>query len=214
MSKTASTSHWDQSSTYHEMRAMDAHAQVEQYIMPFLLEYGRKTGDGTVCDFACGGGAIAQEVMDQTQVAAFRVPRFLLIDVINKNLEAAGGRIAKTAGETRVEGFVCNGNDFSNYSGEKCSLLYCWDAMVHFDIIDVVGYIKTLSNVCKGYGFFHHSNYAGLTTDIQLNPHWRNFMTKDVFKQICVSAGHEVVSQHLINWGENDLDCITVVKAG
>jgi ubiquinone/menaquinone biosynthesis C-methylase UbiE len=214
MSKTADTSHWDTSSPYHDLRSSHAEPQVEQFLLPFFRTYSEKVEGVTVADFACGGGAIAEQVLQQTKDYGINISNLILMDVVSGNIETAQNRVRDNSNGLIVDKFVCNGNDFSNYDGNKVSLLYCWDAMVHFDIIDIVGYMKTLDRVCKGYAFFHHSNFGVVTSDITQNPHWRNFMTKDVFHQICLSSGHSVVSQQVFAWDQEEHDCITILKVG
>ena len=214
MSKTADVNLWDSSSDYHKLRANDAKPQVEQFIMPFLQSYRGDVEEQTICDFACGGGSIALEVAKQSVALNFDISRFLFVDAVKENIAATKMRAGLVIDPKRLDSFLCNGKDFSNFRGKKCSLLYCWDAMVHFDIIDIVNYLASLHKICSGYCLFHHSNYGQLTADIRNNPHWRNFMTQDVFRQICISSNHTVISQKLLSWGVEDLDCITIVKVG
>ncbi len=85
--------------------------------------------------------------------------------------------------------------------------------MVHFDILDVAGYIKHLPTLCEGAALLHHSNYGHITRRIQDNPHWRNFMTLDTFAQIVTSSGLKIIRQEAIDWGDDHrgLDGITVI---
>jgi hypothetical protein len=114
----------------------------------------------------------------------------------------------------QIEIHKLNGSNLNDYHGKKYDFVYCWDAMVHFDLLDVAGYISSMSKLCKRRALFHHSNLYTPTTDISLNPHWRNFMTAEIFRQICISSDIKVIDQQLISWGIENLDCITYVEIG
>jgi hypothetical protein len=211
MSLTADRTLWNSDSMYHQNREGDAQAQTDIFLLPFVKEFFQPGKPVSFCDFACGQGAIASHLAKSLAGAGYDIKRALLIDTVDDNLDAARPRLeGLNCGE--VDTFVVNGNNFGGYGGEKVDFLYSWDAMVHFDLIDVVGYISTVSKVVDGYCFFHHSNYGNVTNDIRDNPHWRNFMTMDVFAQICTSSGLSVLKQEVFAWGEKDLDCITVAR--
>jgi hypothetical protein len=164
-------------------------------------------------DLACGSGAIAAEFAKQAVAAGYGIQRFTLVDVVQDNIKVAAATVKKVLPASKVGTFAANGSDFGGYSGTKANFFYCWDAMVHFDLVDVVGYMRTLKDVVSGIAFIHHSNLAQLTHDIRHNPHHRNFMTKEIFSQICVSSGYTVLEQRLIDWGEVEgLDCFTTVR--
>lgn len=212
MSRTADARHWDSTSSYHQQRLSDAHEQVKQYIVPVISDLFNRRSNVSIIDFACGTGGIASEVSRQCLGSNINLTRFGLVDVNEDNLPYAKEALIESLPETEILTFRANGSDFSDFKSFKYDFLYCFDAMVHFDILDIAGYLKTLSNICSGYALFHHSNYQGITVDIRNNPHWRNFMSKDIFMQMCLSAGHEVVSQRLMHWGQEDLDCMTLVR--
>ena len=95
-------------------------------------------------------------------------------------------------------------------------LVYCFDAMVHFNP-DVVGaYLAETRRCLKpgGHGFFHHSNHLG-GPDWQANPHARNVMSAALFRGFAAAARLEVVEQRVIDWGDAPgLDCVTLVRKG
>lgn len=215
MSKTANTELWNQTSNYHELREGDAARQVADYLFPVFMDkcvLAQPSHAFRVADFACGGGAIAKAFLKNCVDQGINISHFLLIDVTEDNLNAAGSALAGVSPGTKIEKFLCDGSSLSSYSGPRVDFLYCWDAMVHFDILDVAGYLRTLQNVLQGVAFMHHSNYFQLTRDIKENPHWRNFMNKDIFMQMCMSAGHEVMEQRLLDWELPGLDCLTTIR--
>lgn len=212
MSRTADVKHWDSSSDYHQLRAGHAQAQAQSVLIPTILEVNGKQRISSIVDFACGAGAIAHEVVQGTVANGLSINRFGLMDVNQDNLGPASALLKSLNTKIDIELMKANGSDFSDILNKKYDFLYCWDAMVHFDIIDVVGYIKTIANIIHGYALIHHSNIQMLTTDIRNNPHWRNFMGKDVFAQICLSCGHSIVWQREMDWGEKNLGCLTLIQ--
>lgn len=212
MSNTANIKHWNQESEYHNLREKDAIDQVNKYIFPFISSANANHGTISIADFACGGGAIVSNLYKKANISNISISRIVLIDVIPENLERARARLVNYGFNGQIDTHLCNGKNFNDYLLQKVDLLYCWDAMVHFDILDVAGYISTLRKVCLNKAFLHHSNRAVLTTDITNNPHWRNFMSKEIFEQIVVSSGLQVIKQDLIDWGIPDLDCITTIR--
>jgi ubiquinone/menaquinone biosynthesis C-methylase UbiE len=212
MSKTANIEHWNQNSEYHSLRENDAMDQVNKLILPFIIKNSLDRKPITIADFACGGGAIVSNLCKKALLNNIFISRIVLIDVIPENLVKSKERLVNIGYKGEIETHLCNGKDFNDYMLPRIDYLYCWDAMVHFDILDVAGYISTLKNVCSNQAFIHHSNRAVLTTDITKNPHWRNFMNKDIFAQIVVSSGYKVINQNLIDWGIPELDCITTIQ--
>ena len=93
------------------------------------------------------------------------------------------------------------------------TLVYCFDAMVHFDSDVVRSYLRDTKRVLKpgGRAFFHHSNYTG-GHDWKKNPASRNFMSKELFGHYAMKEGLAVIKQRVINWDIHDnLDCLSMI---
>jgi SAM-dependent methyltransferase len=216
---TSRYSDWNTQSEYHALREGDAKVQVVTQLYPYIDDFCATYNQDSysVADFACGHGSVSKEVLLCFLNRGKRVDRFGLLDVAADNLPVATEnlrQLAQSQGQEpplQVEPFRLNGSNLSDYNGAKYDLVYSWDAMVHFDLLDVVGYISSMSQLCKKRAIFHHSGYGQPTTDISNNPHWRNFMTAETFAQICLSSGLKIVSQQRMDWGLKDLDCITCV---
>jgi SAM-dependent methyltransferase len=133
------------------------------------------------------------------------------MDIQSGNIEVIKARFLT---DSRVEPLVCNGYDLQPVEDEHCTLVYSFDAMVHFNP-DVVGsYLKDTARVlvAGGHGFFHHSNYSD-GMDWRTNPGSRNFMTPGLFGDLAEKAGLSVVSQKVIDWGPRPkLDAVTLVS--
>lgn len=218
MSLTSRYTAWDSQSNYHALREGYAREQVlsnlDHYLKDFCKTFDQD--DYSIADFACGHGSISKEVVMRLDEHGKRVNRFGLLDVAADNLPLASENLRQLpqTGVTTpvIDTFQLNGSNLNDYSGPQYDLVYSWDAMVHFDLLDIVGYIMSMSRLCKKRAVFHHSCYNQPTTDITKNPHWRNFMTAETFAQICLSSGLKVISQQRMDWGVKDLDCITYVE--
>lgn len=88
--------------------------------------------------------------------------------------------------------------------------------MVHFEYDAVMSYLEDAYRILipGGRALFHHSNYdKSPGTKETANPHWRNFMSKNLFSHIAVRAGFKILEQFLIDWDEmRNLDCISLIE--
>ena len=141
---------WDQKSGYHAKREECTEGQVRRFLLPHILEHIQKesTGSISICDFACGAGAVTENVIYLAQKKQVVIEKVMLVDVVTDNLEVALKRLKEKFPEIPVSYFKCNGRDFKDYTDKKSDFLYCWDAMVHFDIIDITNYLCTLNQIC------------------------------------------------------------------
>lgn len=137
--------------------------------------------------------------------------RLTIMDIQPGNIEVCKRRFA---GSQNIEFLVNNGFDMQPVRDADVTLVYCFDAMVHFDSDVVRSYLRDTRRVLApgGRGFFHHSNYTG-GRDWRTNLEARNFMSKDWFAHYALKEGLNVLSQRLIEWsGIPDLDCVTLVE--
>jgi SAM-dependent methyltransferase len=134
------------------------------------------------------------------------------MDIQPSNVEICKRRFA---GYANLEFVVNNGFDFEPVRDGDVTLVYCLDAMVHFDSDVVRSYLRDTRRVLapKGRGFFHHSNYNG-GDDWRTNLEGRNFMTKELFAHYARKEGLNVLAQREIEWsGHADLDCLSLVES-
>ncbi|MEM7565699.1 MAG: class I SAM-dependent methyltransferase [Pseudomonadota bacterium] len=108
-----------------------------------------------------------------------------------------------------------NGHDIAGIDAESRTFVYSFDAMVHFDTEIVFAYIHEFFRVLEpgGMALIHHSNFTGNPGgDFRDNPHWRNYMSLELFGHIAKRGGFEIVDQVPITWGIEGLDGITVLR--
>ena len=139
-----------------------------------------------------------------------------LVDVNPENIAACKAWFRGRPNFTFIRN---NGFDLRAVRAHSVTFLYCFDAMVHFDVEIIIEYLREFYRVLStgGYGFIHHSNYTGSPgASFTSNPHQRNFMSQELFMHLCVKAGLQVEEQRLLDWGEfnwtPNLDCLTLFR--
>ena len=113
-----------------------------------------------------------------------------------------------------VSFYTNNGFDMRPLAEGSISLIYCFDAMVHFDSDVIRSYLRDSFRVLKpnGRAFFHHSNYVG-GHDWRENPHSRNFMSAELFEHYAMKEQLQIVRQKILRWGGiENLDCFTLLE--
>ena len=100
---------------------------------------------------------------------------------------------------------------------------------MHFEPEVVESYVAEFCRVLQkgGRAFIHHSNRANLNIkDFRDEPHWRNYMTRELFAYFLRKYGLKVISQDIVGWDDSlvsgqpdavagyvkDLDCISVFE--
>ena len=75
--------------------------------------------------------------------------------------------------------------------------------MIHFNLIDIAGYINDAWRILKPGGriLFHHSNYYGAQPGnfYFQNPGGHNFCSDRIFAHLATVAGFKVLSQDLLD---------------
>ncbi|WP_053252939.1 class I SAM-dependent methyltransferase [Ensifer adhaerens] len=195
----------DVAEAYHGAAARDMQAHWNQFIEPARRRH--PIDYTSVVDFACGYGRNTDFLLPFSE-------HVTMIDVNEHNLQYCQ---EKYAGNPKVDVKQCNGYDLGKIPGEHCSFFYTFDSMVHFPPKILKAYLPEFFRVLKsgGYALVHHSNYTagGPNGDFKANPHWRNYMSVDMFANISRAAGFIVAEQTMHAWGEvADLDCVTILQ--
>lgn len=180
------------SSGYFRLAERTMAHQWDYFIWPRISGLDRSV----VIDLACGHGR-------NTERLAAVSGRVIALDINQECVEATQKRVA---GFSNVEVRRIDGSSLEGVPDASVSLVYCWDAMVHFEHDVVALYVKEFARVLRpgGAGFIHHSNWTGgRGTDFRTQPHWRNYMSREIFRDLLQSAGLAVVSQDVIDWDES-----------
>ncbi len=185
-----------------------AEADMQRYwqslIWPALEPHG--IDFGCTLDLAAGHGR-------NSEILRKLAERLILVDINQECVDACRSRFGD---DPRI---VCVRNDgvsLAPIADDTVTFVYCFDSMVHFDSDVVRSYLAEFRRVLRpgGHGFCHHSNFdARPSSHFASNPHWRNFMSCQLFAHYCWKEGLTVLEQHVIDWaGEAALDGLTVVQ--
>lgn len=129
---------------------------------------------------------------------ASKCGRIVLVDINESNIQFCRRRFGNDPRFTYLRN---NGYDLSGVSDNSVTLLFCYDAMVHFDSDVVRAYLNETRRVLVsgGQAFFHYSNYQDNPEgDVHDNPGWRNFMSIPLFKHYAHKEGLEVLTTRAV----------------
>lgn len=158
-----------------------------------------------VIELACGRGR-------HVQYYIHKADKITLVDILKKNIDFCKNRFND---KDNIYYYCNNGYNIEKLKTEQYTSLFCYDAMVHFEMMDIYEYLKDIYRVLipGGKALLHHSNN---TSDYKASfanaPHGRSFMSKDVFAYLAYRAGFDVLEQKVIDWGIKDLDCISLIQ--
>jgi SAM-dependent methyltransferase len=197
---------------YYEKAESDAWTEVFWKPRTHFRYLFNKLDTNAIVELACGHGRHSARLLSAKNDQA-EVRSLVLLDVVEDNVLFCKRRFADSSA---VSIHTNNGYDFHPVEDESVSAIFCYDAMVHFEYDAVFSYIQDASRVLRrgGRALFHHSNldrYPG--ADYKNNPHWRNFMSKNLFAHAAARAGFQVLEQITIDWGHvRNLDCLTLIE--
>lgn len=158
-----------------------------------------------IVELACGRG---RHVPQYLPVAG----HVTLVDVLEKNIDICKKRFKKY---DNISYYKNNGHDLQQLSDNKYTALFSYDAMVHFELLDIAEYLFETYRILVdgGMALFHHSNnHADYKASFATGIGGRSFMSKEVFAHLAYRAGFEIVEQELIDRKHPELDCLTLVK--
>lgn len=95
------------------------------------------------------------------------------------------------------------------------SVTFCYsgDSAVHFDREIVCSYIREFARVMRpgASAFLHHSNLGEKASPkIRDNPGWRSNMDAALAARTAAESGLSIIGQHLLDWGQPEMDCISL----
>jgi ubiquinone/menaquinone biosynthesis C-methylase UbiE len=192
-------------SKYFDNAEPDMKRQWDGLIYPFI----RDCDFSSVVDLAAGHGR-------NSEMLRTMAGKIYVVDINVENIDFCRERFA---GNNLFTFVTNNGIDLSGLGDASITLVYCFDAMVHFDSDVVRAYLKEFKRVLKpgGRAFCHHSNYTkNPGGNIRDNPAWRNFMSESLMAHFAIKEGLKVVRTKIVPWGETEgereLDCFTLLE--
>lgn len=158
-----------------------------------------------VIELACGRGRHVSKYIDQAGDVT-------LVDILQKNIDFCQNRFVD---QKNIFYYCNNGYNLEKLESGCYSALFSYDAMVHFEMMDIFSYLKDIRRVLSagGCALIHHSNNdSDYKAAFDNAPGGRSFMSQKIFAYLAYRAGLEVVEQQVIDWGKKDLDCITLLR--
>lgn len=159
-----------------------------------------------VIELACGRG---RHVTQYTE----RSGTITLVDILQENIDFCRERFRDL---DNIYYYKNDGYDLKGLKDAQYTALFTYDAMVHFELIDIYSYLKETCRVLKsgGRALFHHSNNGkDYRASFMSGEEGRSFMNREVFAYLADRAGFTVLEQKVIDWGLHEgLDCVTLVE--
>lgn len=158
-----------------------------------------------VVELACGRGRHVPQYIENAG-------HITLVDILEKNILYCQERFSN---ENKISYYINNGYDLQKLESESYTSLFTYDAMVHFESLDVFKYLVETYRILKkgGKALFHHSNNTeDYRASFESARQARSYMSWDLFAHFADRAGFKVIQQHVIDWyGDKELDCLTLV---
>jgi len=188
------------------------HADSKGWLEPFwgsaspFLEMFRQLDLGRVIELACGHGRHAERILEQAG-------EITLVDFVATNIDVCRRRFA---GREGISFIVNAGNDLPGCADAAYTSLYCYDAMVHFELLDVIAYLHETRRVLQpgGRALLHVSNNMQNPGGFyHANTHWRNFGSLDVVRHLADRIGFAALQHRVLEWaGAPALDGLILLE--
>ncbi|MHA7967371.1 class I SAM-dependent methyltransferase [Paenibacillus sp. CAU 1782] len=197
-------------SNYYTNAESGAMSQFQNYIKPIFEKYSMFNSEWSTMDFACGRGRIANILKDKYK-------KIILCDISRDALDYCSKRFINE----RNFDYIQSEPESLSIESETLDFIYSWDAMVHFNYKMMDIYISEFSRILKtgGYCFIHHSNLNSVVSgqgnsvsdNFHENPHWRSNISSNDIKRMAKRNGFDILEQQVIDWGMENIDCITIL---
>jgi ubiquinone/menaquinone biosynthesis C-methylase UbiE len=155
-----------------------------------------------VVELAAGHGRNSEKLRHLTD-------HLYVVDINEENIDFLRQRFTKAQNITYIHN---DGVTLDGLPDGEATLIYCFDAMVHFDSDVVRAYLREFNRILRrgGHCFCHYSNYTGDPTgSYRDHPGWRNFMSRELFEHYASKEGLSPLSSRLIR---EDVDAVTLLE--
>ncbi len=158
-----------------------------------------------VIELACGRGRHVTQYVNEAD-------HIVLVDILQNNINFCKNRFSEYE---NISYYCNNGYNLKELSDDTYTSLFCYDAMVHFEMMDIYEYLQDIYRVLKkgGKALIHHSNSDDdYRASFEFGKNGRSFMSKNIFAYMAYRVGFKVISQEVIDWGYKDLDCVSLIQ--
>ncbi len=201
---------------FHHINGMDKYfneAEGEELLNVFwgdgsVFKYlFRKLDLDNVIELACGRGRHVPNYIDLSG-------HITLVDILQKNIDICRIRFGD---DERISYYKNQGFDLKELNDGEYTSIFSYDAMVHFELLDINSYLTDFYRVLKPGGkvLIHHSNFDAMYDgryDRSL-VYGRSFMNYKIFSYLALQAGFVVLDQQILRWHHlPDLDCVSLLE--
>lgn len=159
-----------------------------------------------VIELACGRGRHVEKYIDKALDVT-------LVDILDKNINFCRDRFHMY---DNINYYCNNGFNLEQLPSDRYTALFSYDAVVHFEMMDIYEYLKDIYRVMAKGGrvLIHHSNYDKDYTASFINSlHGRSYMNASIFAYLANRCGFKILEQKLIDWaGIQGLDCVSLLE--
>lgn len=159
-----------------------------------------------VIELACGRGRHVGQYLD-------KAGSITLVDILDKNIRICQERFRM---HDKVRYYCNNGFNLEQLPSESYTALFSYDAVVHFEMMDIYEYLKDIYRVMAKGGrvLIHHSNYdKDYTASFINSQHGRSYMNAGIFAYLANRCGFHILEQKVIDWGGvRELDCVSLLE--
>lgn len=158
-------------------------------------------------ELACGRG---RHVPNYINLAG----HITLVDILQKNIDLCRNRFGD---DNRISYYKNQGYDLKELNDEEYTSIFSYDAMMHFELLDINSYLTDFYRVLKpgGKALLHHSNFDAIYSGRfgRSMAYGRSFMNYKIFSYLAIHAGFIVLDQQLLRWHNfPDMDCVTLLE--
>ena len=167
-------------------------------IFPKISNY--VSGKDTL-EIAAGYGRLTKHLLDHT--------KSLSIVELNDNCIK---RCRERFGDKIKEYAINNGKTLSMFNDNSFDFIFSWDSFVHMNKEVIDSYLKEIKRVLRsgGYAIIHHSFFSGGNIESFKNKAGRSNMSPDVFNEMLIKYGLELISQE--DYHVEETDTISIFK--
>ncbi len=199
---------------FHDNNMEDYYCKVENEVNMDIfwgeksefLRFFKQMDLTNIIELACGRGRHVLQYLDKSE-------KITLVDILDKNICFCRNKFMQY---DKVQYYRNNGFNLEQLPSEEYTALFSYDAMVHFEMIDIYEYLKDIYRVLVSGGkvLIHHSNYdKDYRASFINSPHGRSYMNSSTFAYLAFRAGFKVLEQKPIEWGNvKKLDCISFLE--
>ena len=176
---------------YYSLAEEDMGWQWEQIIRPLISDFDFEV----TLELAPGHGRNTSKLLKLCR-------EIHLVDLVPQCIEACRHRFGDSQEGVALYYYINDGRSLPCTLTERVSCVYCFDAMVHFELDVIRAYLKHIHRVLRdgGRAFLHHSDLKGDATgslgDWTENLYWRTAVSKDEVADGAREVGLEVPHWH------------------